>query len=113
MKTKATKKYIRELYGDKNIINIGYCNLQNLLHFETPAYYCTRAEGWACDCYIVNDYIITTGYAPFGKIQPAYSIQKKFDDAAYKVFKQYKKHETKQKHVTALLNKFIEEVTTK
>lgn len=40
MKKEATKKYIQPLFW-KNIIPIGYCNAQFLLHGREPMWYTT------------------------------------------------------------------------
>ena len=84
MKRKTTKKELRELFT--TIICVGYCNLQSLLVDIDPAYYLTRAEGWAADVYIIDcNTIIVTGYAPFGNISPGYDIQRKYELLARRV----------------------------
>lgn len=80
MKTKITRKAIKERF--ENIISVPYCSLQMLLHEEDADYYCTRIEGWACDVYIFEDVAISTGYAPFGNIKPAYELIKMYDAIA-------------------------------
>lgn len=46
------------------VLGVGYGDLQNILKYETPTAYATRAEGWACDLYHINDtYSIVTGYS--------------------------------------------------
>lgn len=78
-KIKATKKAMKESYD--TILSIGYCNIQNLLKYENEIAYSTRAEGWACDYYEVNNVCISTGYAPIGK-SVSYDLQKKYDSEA-------------------------------
>ena len=78
MKRKTTRKELRGWFG--TIISVGYCNLQSLLVDIDPAYYLTRAEGWAADAYIVDcNTIIVTGYAPFGNVSPEYDLQRKYE----------------------------------
>jgi hypothetical protein len=62
MKFLATKKQMREEYF--TIISIGYCDAQNLLHYENPIAYSAGQSGWACDYYDVNCKLISTGYSP-------------------------------------------------
>lgn len=113
MKVKVTRKEIKENY--KNIINVSYCNLQYLLNIAniTPAYYCTRAEGWACDIYIINNNtVVVTGYAPFGNIKPSFDLCEKYEKKAQKLLysNKYKKYTTVQKHGRSLLIDFINQI---
>ena len=62
MKFKTTKKAIRDNYDF--IISIGYCNLQRTLSHENPTAYSTRGDGWACDYYDLDGFMICTGYSP-------------------------------------------------
>lgn len=82
-KVRTTRKSVRENHTD--VICVGYCNLQHLLGYESADYYCTRAEGWACDIYTFGSIAISTGYAPFGNIRPSYELCKKHDNAARKL----------------------------
>ena len=67
MKVKVTKKQVQENY--RNIINVGYCDLQYLLRFKEPSFYTTGVYGWNADVYQVNyNTCIVTGYRPFGNI---------------------------------------------
>lgn len=115
MKVKVTRKEIKENY--KNIINVSYCNLQYLLKAAniSPAYYCTRAEGWACDIYVINDEIvIVTGYAPFGNIKSSFDLCEKYEKKAQKLLysNKYKKYTTIQKHGWSLLTNFVHQLVT-
>ena len=62
VKLKATKKEMRE--GYYYILSVGFCDMQSLLNEQRPFAYSSRAEGWACDYYEVDDVLISTGYAP-------------------------------------------------
>ena len=62
MKYLTTKKAMRENYSQ--IIGIGYCNAQHLLNWETPIAYSAGESGWACDYYVVDGVLISTGYQP-------------------------------------------------
>lgn len=86
MKTRTTKKFLKENF---TIVNAGNGNLQNLLSFIQPEYYCARAEGWACDAYIVGDYAILDGYDCIGKTK-SYNVLKKYDDKAREILDKYR-----------------------
>lgn len=80
MKVKVTKKQVQENY--KNIICIGYCELQCLLRFKEPNYYTAGVYGWNADIYQVNyDTCIVTGYQPFGNISD-YELVKEVEKIA-------------------------------
>lgn len=115
MKTKTTRKYIKETY--KNTICVGYCDLQDLLSPLQATFYLTRAEGWAADVYTSGDTAIITGYDPFGKFKPDRKILEKYNKKAQTIknqyLKKYKKYETVQNKLYNLLDKFVEEVTKK
>ena len=106
MKFKTTKKAIKENYN--TILKIGYCNIQNLLQYENPIAYSTRAEGWACDYYEVGNVIISTGYAPIGESVP-YELQKKYNEKAEILY--HKNYETKKRLLHDLLVEFVSEAT--
>lgn len=62
MKIKATMRNIKN--SNYVVLGVGYCDLQAVLNYESPEYYATRAEGWACDCYRINErYSIVTVYS--------------------------------------------------
>lgn len=85
-KERVTKKYLKERY---KIINTGNGNLQNLLQYTSPSFYCTRVEGWACDAYIFGDYAILDGYDCIGKLV-SIEIMKKYDEKARKILDKYR-----------------------
>lgn len=109
MKFKTTKKAIKENYN--TILKIGYCNIQNLLYFENPIAYSTRAEGWACDYYEVENVIISEGYAPIGESVP-YELQKKYNEKAEEIrYNNDVKWEDKKERLHDLLIQFVDEAT--
>lgn len=84
MKFKATKKIINDSFYTR--LNVGYCNLQTLLSYESPIAYTVRREGWGADIYDVGSgAAIVTGYAPFGNIKPSYELCKKYEQRAEKI----------------------------
>jgi len=112
-KIKTTKKAMKESFN--KIIAIGYCNAQNLLHYEDAYTYCTRAEGWACDNYAIDNVLISTGYAPIASKNITncnYELVNKYDLQAEKIINNYElSYEQKKKLVKALLNEFVLEAT--
>lgn len=109
MKYKTTQKAIKQHY--KNVIAIGYCHAQFLLRYMSPEAYTTRAEGWASDVYVVNyDTAISTGYKPFGNIEPSFDLLDYYNDKARKIDSSLP-FEDRVKTTTQLLNEFIEKIT--
>jgi hypothetical protein len=105
MKFKTTKKAMKENYS--TIIGIGYCNAQHLLNFEEPIAYSTRAEGWACDYYVVNNVLISTGYAPIDGIRN-YALVREYDQKAEKIQYNYdKSYEERKTEIHDLLVEFV------
>lgn len=49
MKFRTTKKAIMANYG--NVIKVDYCDLQNLLKYESPIAYTAGVYGWNADIY--------------------------------------------------------------
>lgn len=60
MKFKSTKRDIMANYG--NIIKVDYCDLQNLLKYESPIAYTAGVYGWNADIYDFGGIAICTGY---------------------------------------------------
>jgi hypothetical protein len=110
MKFKTTKKNMRQNYH--TIITIGYCDAQYLLQYENPIAYSTRAEGWACDYYDIDNVLITTGYAPLSEKNSKrdYDIMKKYDNEAMKIVHSNIDWKTQKEKIRLLLNDFINEV---
>lgn len=108
MKLKTTKKDVNNNF--KNVICVGYCDLQNLLNYETPIAYTARREGWAADIYQFGNTAIVTGYAPFGNIRPDCKTCRKYEEKAEKLHYSFD-YEVKKKRLQTLISEFIEEVT--
>lgn len=53
------------------IIQVSYCDAQNMLCMDDPAAYTAGVYGWNADIYpIASGVAICTGYRPFGNIKP-------------------------------------------
>jgi hypothetical protein len=113
MKFKTTKKAMKESYN--TIIGIGYCNAQYLLQYENEIAYSTRAEGWACDYYEIENVLISTGYAPIESknVKCNYDITSKYEDLARENVYSNLSYEEKKEKNRILLTQFINEVCNK
>ena len=110
-KFRTTKKAINEDYT--HIIGVGYCNLQYLLKFHEPIAYSTRAEGWACDYYDIDDVLICTGYSPMKskRTKSNYQIEHEYDEKAREIYDNYNlTWEEKEEQIEALLHEYIKAV---
>ena len=68
MKTKITKKAIMGAY--RNVIKVGYCDMQDALKWREPNFYTAGVYGWNSDVYVIDyDTVIVTGYRPFGNVE--------------------------------------------
>ena len=68
MITKITKKAIMSAY--RNVIKVGYCDLQDALIWREPNFYTMGVYGWNADVYVIDhDTVIVTGYRPFGNMK--------------------------------------------
>lgn len=107
-KIKVTRKEIKE--GWRNIICVGYCDLQWLLYYKNADFYSTRVEGWACDYYVINsNTIISTGYAPIGNIRN-YEINRAYDNKAREIVCSNEDYEKKVEKLDDLLEKYVAEM---
>lgn len=109
MKIRVKEKDIKE--GFRNIICVGYCDIQYLLHYKEADFCTAGTYGWKADFYKVNDNtIISTGYAPIGTIRN-YKINKKYDEKARKIVLNYDmKYETKVKKLNKMIEKYVNEM---
>lgn len=109
MKNLVTRKKMKESYS--NIIKIPYCNAQFLLRNINPFAYSTMSEGWACDYYIINCSVISTGYAPIGN-KVDFDLLQKYENQAQKIWCDYSiGYEEQRRNVSDLLDEFISRVT--
>lgn len=69
MKEKRTMRDIKSQYP--TIVQVSYCDAQNMLCMDDPAAYTAGVYGWNADIYsITSEVAICTGYRPFGNIKP-------------------------------------------
>ena len=68
MKTQTTKKAIMSAF--KNVIKVGYCDLQDALKWREPNFFTAGVYGWNSDVYVIDcNTVIVTGYRPFGNVE--------------------------------------------
>lgn len=68
MKTQTTKKAIMSAY--RNVIKVGYNDMQDALKWREPEFYTAGGYGWNSDVYVIGyDTVIVTGYRPFGNMK--------------------------------------------
>lgn len=109
MKVQTAYKAIRKEYG-KNILSVGYCDLQYLLRYEKPFAYSAGVYGWNCDYYDIGGVCISTGYRPIGKYVP-YELVHRFEDQARKlVMESDLDSETERGMIDDLLGEFLREI---
>ena len=104
MKYKTTQKEIKSNFGI--VVKTGYCNLQNLFHYEEAESYTSGSYGWNADIYGFGGTAIVTGYRPFGKSLD-YEVVKEFDTQAERIIYSSLPWEEKKPMVDNLIDKFI------
>lgn len=105
MRLKATKTQIKNNF--KNIISIGYCDIQYLTYYKNPFAYSSGAYGWNCDYYEIENVCLSTGYSPIGK-DIDYEIIRKYELKARKIVLDYNiDYKMREKKVNKLLIEFI------
>nr|DAX35645.1 MAG TPA: hypothetical protein [Bacteriophage sp.] len=117
MKYKTTKKATQSNY--RNIIKIGYADLQFLLKFTEPTAYTHGVYGWNADVYDFGNIAIVTGYRPFGNISPDYKIVDKYNELGKEIYEEEhnsvkdwnEEDEDKKNRLNKLTEEFIKEVT--
>ena len=109
MKIQTTYKAIRKEYG-KNILRVGYCDLQYLLRYENPFAYSAGVYGWSCDYYDVGGVCISTGYRPIGKHVPYELVHRFEDQARHLAVDSDLDYETERGMIDDLLSGFLREI---
>lgn len=115
-KANVSRKWVNNNYY---CCSVGYCDLQNLLYFQSVSYYTCGVYGWNFDVYTFGDYAITTGYR--GMIDNVkkdyYSLVHEYEDRAKKLVSEYhelwkdkEKMEAKKEEVNNLLKEFLQKV---
>ena len=113
MKIRTTQKEIKRSY--KNIVSVGYCQIQCLFKYESPFAFTAGRDGWNADIYFIDgSTVIVTGYSPFGNIKSKYEINKKYDNIAEKISQDYSMFpEERKEKIRMILQDYISEVIEK
>ena len=86
MKLETTRKAIVNSTAPNYLKQAGYCSMQHLLYFKSPAAYTRGVYGWNFDAYQVGNYTICTGYRGMpGKQIAPYEELEKYETAAEKI----------------------------
>lgn len=106
-KAKVTRKWVRNNFY---CISVGYCDLQNLLHYVSPDYYTCGVYGWNFDVYTFGDYAITTGYrSMIDNCRHEDFSCSEWDDKAREIIKNHSwnDYDRTRKEVNSLLEDFL------
>ena len=115
-KANVTRKWVNNNYY---CCSVGYCDLQNLLYFQSASYYTCGVYGWNFYVYTFGDYAITTGYrGMIDNVKKDYnSLIHEYEDKAKKLVSEYhelwkdkEKMEAKKEEVNNLLREFLSKV---
>lgn len=110
-KIRVKEKDIRESF--RNIICVGYCDLQYLLYYKNADFNTTGVYGWKADFYkIDNNTIISTGYQPIGDIRN-YELNRKYDNKAREIVYSDIDYKVKMQKLDRLLEKYVKEMLVK
>lgn len=106
MKFKATRKALESSSAD--VIRIGYCDAQHLLHYCTPVAYNAGVYGWNFDAYQIGNTIIATGYRNLPGRDPRVDVGD-FDYKARCILNNWNYPGDKYAAIDALLRDFIKQ----
>lgn len=115
-KTKMTSKALKTRFSyelnKKKVFAIGYCTLQSLLYFYSPDFYTAGVYGWNYDCYIIDGYVINTGYREMFGYSVDYDLSREYDLKAEKIIYDFSISYEKQKElVNNLLMEYLKKAT--
>ena len=111
MKAKRTMRDIKSQYP--TIIQIGYCDLQNMLCMDDPAACTAGVSGWNADIYPVTSGVaICTGYRPFGNVKPDRETVSRYEKRALEMRRDLWGAGELAAHLHSLQMEFVREVCT-
>ena len=116
-KANVTRKWVKANYY---CCSVGYCDLQNLLHYQSAHFYTCGVYGWNMDVYTFGDYAITTGYrGMIDNVKKDYhSLIREYETKAREVLNRKRDEKTsfdnfynqQKKEINDLLNEFLQKV---
>ncbi|MBR4983214.1 MAG: hypothetical protein IKY94_11715 [Lachnospiraceae bacterium] len=104
MKFRTTRKAVKESFS--KVICVDYCNLQNLLTYETPIAYTCGVYGWNANIYAFGDVAIVTGYRPFGDVVD-YNLCKEYEKRAKELRDFSRPYAERKTELDELIKEFI------
>ena len=109
MKIRRTMRDIKSQYP--TIIQVSYCDAQNMLCMDDPAAYTAGVYGWNADIYpIASGVAICTGYRPFGNIKPDWETVSRYNKRAREMRRDLWNAEELAAHLHSLQMEFVREV---
>lgn len=109
MKAKRTMRDIKSQYP--TIIQVSYCDAQNMLCMDDPAAYTAGVYGWNADIYpITSGVAICTGYRPFGNIKPDRETVSRYEKRAREMRRDLWNAEVLAERLHSLQMEFVREV---
>lgn len=109
MKAKRTMRDIKSQYP--TIIQVSYCDAQNMLCMDDPAAYTAGVYGWNADIYpITSGVAVCTGYRPFGNIKPDRETVNRYEKRAQEMRRDLWNAEELAAHLHSLQMEFVREV---
>ena len=105
MKQQTTMKNIKALY--KNIIQVGYGDIQNLTSRLNATYYTCGVYGWNSDIYIIDsNTVISTGYRPFGNMLADRNTLEKYEKLGKNATTTEQQENLLEEFATEIINKY-------
>lgn len=104
MKVKITRQ---EAHGYKDTIQVGYCDLQFLLMYESAWGYNCGVYGWNFNSYSVDGVVINTGYRGMVGKKVDYKLVDEYNEKARALQNKNLTHKQKKAYTKRLLNNFI------
>lgn len=109
MKAKRTMRDIKSQYP--TIIQVSYCDAQNMLCMDDPAAYTAGVYGWNADIYpITSGVAICTGYRPFGNVKPDWETVSRYEKRAREMRRDLWNVEELEERLHNLQVEFVREV---
>ena len=115
MKSKTTRKEIKNKIPSDYIWQTSYGAMQHLLYYQNPIAYTSGVYGWNFDLYDIDRVYFTTGYRNMVGKQIDYNLLNKYENQAEEIINSWDKYKYEEKKdlVNNLLKEFIKELYQK
>jgi hypothetical protein len=110
MKLKASRKDMKRF---NIVLGVSYCKIQHLLSFNLPIAYSSGVYGWACDYYLIDGVLISTGYNPLKSkgVKIDYDLIKSYENKARMIITNASNYNRSFNGVNLLLKEFLQAIT--